>query len=88
MNHSKIPPTRILWASSRHQIACPEHAPRVGGDEFWAGQWHVFGEHEQVGYQRARGHAAQCTACMALAEVAALGGEVDAPIGDGTGGVL
>jgi hypothetical protein len=88
MSTTPVPPTRVLWASNRHQLACPEHAPPVGSDEFWAGQWHVFGEDEQIGFSRARGHAPQCTACLALAEVAAMGGEVDAPVGDGMGGVL
>lgn len=77
-----VPPTRILWASSRQQLACATHAPPVASPEWWGGSWRLFSEHEQIGFERAAGHAPECTACLALVEFDAM----TVPVADGAGG--
>lgn len=68
-------PARLLWASARMQLACAEHAPPIASAEWWAGQWTIFGEPEQHGYERARGEPAHCWACRALSDAAAMQGD-------------
>ena len=63
----------IVWISATHQLACADHAPAIGSDAWWLGAWRLMSEHEQLGFQRARGTAPECAACLAEVELAALG---------------
>jgi hypothetical protein len=57
--------------SNRGQRACAEHAPEVASPEFWQGRWELMSEDAQLGFERANGRPPWCTACRALAELAA-----------------
>ncbi len=61
---------RLIWVSARMQLACAEHAPPIASPEWWAGQWRIFGQQEQLGYAGARGEPPRCDECRAIEEAA------------------